>query len=319
MFVEYGDVVLAAALAVVVAVEVIFFSLEGDKLTEATAALLGILSFALVRERWTRRKGLESFDAKLADVQGKAAAVEQEARTVSSTSEAALDAANETRATVTDALRVLAGAKPYDVLWSRFSWEMESCNGSHATAKTVRDLRFTADNIYCIYEHSQPTGKSSVGDCWGKVDGQPWRKLPVMHKSFPGPQNKQFTVISLEGFMMRGDRMRVEAPRELEDSFTGRRESVKVNVLSPTDKLEVEVVWPAACNLRSLRVERTGSTKLKVPWDVDDLEPIEGDRRRLVYDVDKPVLDDAIFVIWEWDGAAADTSVEAGATPAAEA
>jgi hypothetical protein len=309
MFVEYGDVVLAAALAVVVAVEVIFFDLEGDKLTEATAALLGILSFALVRERWTRRKGFDEFHDTLRDIQAKAQSVQGDAGGVRSAAESAAEVARHTEAAVSDALGVLAGEKPYDVLASEFSWEMLTCDGREAKAVTVRDLRFTADNVYCIYEHSWASGTSSVGECRGKV-GDEEKDLPVMHSSFPGPEGKRFTVISLEDFLKRGQRMTITATRKIEDSFTDTREFVTVNVESPTDRIEVEVIWPADCNLRSVEVERTGSSPGKQAWKLDDLDEIDGGRRRLLYPVERPVLRDAIFVIWEWDGAAA-TGVEA--------
>jgi hypothetical protein len=318
MLLEYGDLMLAAIIAVAVPVAVAFGKLDDEKLTEATAALLGVLAFSLARERWTRASFFDTFRERLGQIERNAESAAGEAATISTATSEAKSAAEATQALVRDTLDVVAGTKPYHVLHARFSWEFLSCDGKNAKAKTVRDLRFIADNVFCIYEHWWASGKSTLGKVMGTIEGQNPRPLDVMPSSFPGPEEKQYRIIGLGTFMKRGQRMTIEAPRDIVDSFVDPRDWVNVGVESVTDRMDVELIWPSGCPPTTLHVRRSGSRTIDSPLSLDHLEPLSGGRQRLLYPVEEPVQGDSVFIIWEWNVANASTAAGPATDPGTE-
>jgi|tagenome__1003787_1003787.scaffolds.fasta_scaffold20973953_2 hypothetical protein len=311
---EYGDLV-AAGLVVVWAV----FKdgqgeLEGDTLTRTTAVLLAIFGWTFLRERWTRKKGFEEFKDELDKISGHAEGVARKAEDIESKADASRKAALETQDVVSHTLDVLAGEKPFQALSTLFAWEILTSDGKKARAKTVRDLRFTANNVYSIYEFSKASGKTKPGSCIGTRPGQQPVALPFMHEGFPGPQNKQFRVISLEAFLNRGDRMTIESLRDVDGSFSKSRENVEVEVTSVVDQMTIEIVWPPGYEVLTLEEQRTGSREASRPIALSVLEDLGDGRRKLLHSVENPVLNDKVFIIWTWQSSAVAAAPKATAS-----
>jgi hypothetical protein len=311
---EYLDVLAAAAVVILAAVQEAQGELQGDRLTRTTAILVAIMAFALVRERTSRKSGFASVKRRLHKIESSAVQVVGDAGSIRRAAESTEIAATETRAVVTEALGVLAGERPYEVLSAQFRWEMLSSDGARAKATTTRDLRFTANNVFCIYEYSRASSGQTVPiECSELIDGRR-KRLPIMSEGVPGPQNKRFRIISLEGFRSRGERMVIESSRRLENAFRKKREDVKVEVAAGTDQVTITVIWPADCALEAVAIERTGSIVMNLPIDPERLDALSDGRRELNYPVPQPVEGDRVFVIWDWRP---DAAAEKGA-PAAE-
>jgi hypothetical protein len=297
---DYLDVLAAAGVVIWAAVQEAQGKLEGDRLTRTTAILVAIMAFALVRERTSRKSGFASVTDRLTRIETNAGKVVGDAESIRQAAESTRMAATETRGAVGEALAVLAGERPYHVLSAKFRWEMLTCDGAKAKATTTRNLRFTADNVFCIHEYSRASqGQTVPVECSELIDGER-RTLPIMRDGFPGPQNRQYRIISLEGFRSRGERMVIESSRRLENAFTKRREDVKVEVGSGTDEVEIAVVWPLGCVLERIQIERTGSIAMREQIPVDQLDTLSDGRRELHHPVPQPVQGDKIFIIWDW-------------------
>jgi hypothetical protein len=297
---RYGDAVLAAGAAVGVGFFAAIGSLKGDALTGATVGLLGVISFVLIRERWMREGGFERLKLQLGAVKTDADAAKRSA-------EEARDAVNSTNTAVVEAtrgaqdlIRALAGESPYEVLSAIYSWEILDIEGREAVGRNVKDIRFIADRVFCLYEQYTPTGRLSDHKCWGTVEGRGRTLLPIMHEEFPGPEGKKYRMVSLEGFLNRGQRMKFESERKILDSFQEPRESVRVDLEVPTDRVGIEVIWPAGNGLESLDLERTGHRPQNV---LNELQQLRDGRHRLFFQIEDPVRGDKIYVIWRWPGA----------------
>ena len=298
---RYGDAVLAAGAAVVLTVLGLAGSLHGDHLTEATLGLFGVISFVLIRERWMREGGFDRLEEQLSGVKTDADAAKESAeearKTVNSTNVAVVGATHGAQ----DLIRVLSGEAPYEVLAATFSWELLDTEGREAIGRTVKDLRFIADRVFCIYEQHTPSGRIGGHEVWGTVTGRPRTRLPVMHEEFPGPGDKRYRLISLEGFLNRGERMQLESRSKILDSFFGRREWVRVDVEIAADRIAIEIIWPPGSGLETTDIEREGHPIRNL---VDDLEDLPDGRRRLFVHIESPIKGEEIYVTWRWPGLA---------------
>ena len=94
--------------------------------------------------------------------------------------------------------------------------------------------------------------------------------------------------------------MLLESERKILDSFTDRRESVRVDLVIPADQVVIEVIWPAGSRLESVDLERPPHPARTVLQEINQLP--DG-RHQLSVKIDDPTEGDKIYVIWRWPGA----------------
>ncbi|MBV9949658.1 MAG: hypothetical protein JOZ69_22645 [Myxococcales bacterium] len=309
---QWGDAMLAASAAIVVGFFAAIGSLKGDALTGATVGLLGVISFVLIRERWMRTEGFAELNDQLTRVEEDAVEAKGAADKAKASADETRDAMTSTSAAVVEAtrgaqdlIRVLAGEAPYEVLSGVYSWELLDTEGREAVGRNIKDLRFVADRVFCIREQYTPTGHIADHRCWGTVEGRARTELPIMHDEFPGPEGRKYRMISLEGFLNRGQRMQFESERKILDSFMDRRESVSVDIEIPTDRLAIEVIWPVGSGVESVDLERPDRRPAENVFD--RVEQLQDGRRRLFVRIEDPSKGEKIYVVWRWPGGRADT------------
>ncbi|HUA75463.1 MAG TPA: hypothetical protein VL988_11950 [Solirubrobacteraceae bacterium] len=254
---------------------VIFDQLDSTRtLVGVFSGLLIAVSFGLLRDQWRREKLLSR-------IEGLVAGFESE--------------------------------KAWEALDVDCAWSIESADGSRASACTKRTLRFVRDEVLTIYEFSQSAGKTTSPITKGAFGDEAERALPVLCEDFPGPLGRMYRIISLEGVRRRGDQLKIQSDRVLENSFLEDRESVSFTPEVPTDRLALSVTWPKDRNPTGVWIEREGERQHVIR---DVKENSEG---RVTYrcEFSSPSLGEPIAIAWDWtsltnEGAGAGSGAQGG-------
>jgi hypothetical protein len=232
---DYVDLLLAAILAMLFWLLGAFDQLEGDGLTEAAIALLGVLSIAVFRERWERRKAVEAVNR-------------------------AVDSVGRPRA--------------WQVLEETLTWNIRSPTSAESVSeRDVRFLGPEVFTIQ-EFERGT-SGSVTQRRCQGAARGHPLQPLRVLEPGILGPEGRMHYVICLEGVWRRGDRMTMRYERQLTNSFLAERENVSKEVQRETDRLIIRVAWPRAKPPTEVRLERNGHTELLHPRMRDGRATVE--------------------------------------------
>jgi hypothetical protein len=257
---EYAELLIAIAIAAYVGYTSVVGSLGVKELLQATAGLLVVLAFAMVRERHERLRVASAVDAALS---------------------------------ATDA------PKPWRVLDARFEWDLQTDDGRSAVATVEKEIWIEQDEVYSLFEwSSKPVGTVVRHDCTAQLPGsQGFQPVPIVYDDLPGPDGRTYRIISLEGVHRRGDRLRYRSERELDGFFLEARENISISIEIPTDRLLLEILWPRGRAPKTLRIERTGQTPKSVA--VGSLGRKAG-RVKLSEPIDDPRLGEHVTVTWSW-------------------
>jgi hypothetical protein len=214
---DYLELLFAGVLGVVAGVLGLAGDLHGDHLTEATVALIGVLAFAVIRERFQRHQLGERIDKSVG---------------------------------------LLDATKPWQVLYEDLKWDLESRTEATATMqKELLIAQDEVFAIY-EYQYTAP-GADLIRQYQGGMKGGPLQDLPMIHENFPGPDGRFYRLISLERICRAGEIMRIESLRRLQGRFPGTRENVSKEVAMQTTRLSIEVVWPPNLKPRAVWIQRT--------------------------------------------------------------
>jgi hypothetical protein len=214
---DYVDVLIAAALALVFTYMGARNQLEGDALTQAAIGLLGALSFVIFRERWERRKAVEGVDR---------------------------------------AVQSIGRPRPWEVLDEKLTWDIRSPQSATCLSeRDLRVLGPEVFTIH-EFERGT-TGAVTQRRASGAAPGDPLAPLRVLEPGILGPEGRMYHVICLERAWTRGERLRLRYERQLTNSFLAERENVSKQVQSETDRLVMRVAWPAEKPPTAVRLERT--------------------------------------------------------------
>jgi hypothetical protein len=271
------ETVVALALGVAVLVLAVFNDLSSTAtLLAVFSGLLIAVSFGMLRDRWRR-------EALVARVESLVAGLESE--------------------------------KAWEALEVDCAWDIDTLDGSHASASTKRKLRFARDEVLTVYEFSHSAGSTQKPTCVGRFGDEAPRKLDVLDEEFPGPLGRRYRIISLDGIRRRGDQAVIQTDRELIDSFREDRESVSFTPEVSTDKLKMSVTWPVGGAPTGVWLETKGERQ----HVIGDVKPNANNRSVYVCEFTRPSLGYPIAIVWEWKPSRAGAALPAAgaALPAA--
>jgi hypothetical protein len=119
----------------------------------------------------------------------------------------------------------------WQVLDERLVWDLSGPEGSYAKATAEKELLFTQDEVFSIYEYQfKSPGVVLSHVCEGGARGQAMVALPILQKDFPGPEGRVYRLISLQRIWHRGEIMAFRSERELEGHFCEQTEDVMKEV-----------------------------------------------------------------------------------------
>jgi hypothetical protein len=246
--------------AVVVAILGLTDQIKGAHLAEATLVVLAALCAGLVRERWRRDRLGDS---------------------------------------VRDVLAMTDVQAPWEALEAEHIWEIFDDKGSKAAASSRKVLRFLQTQTLTIHEFSGVPGSVSAHHCEGRWPrSAAWRNLPVMRDDYPGRQGQRYTIVSLEGAMVRGQMLEVCSTRDLAGTFPEEHEYVKVSVEVPTGELDMCMIWPAARSPKNIWIEQGSKPASEIPKSA--IEKLQDGRTRFTHKVSRPAVGDTITLSWDW-------------------
>ncbi|HEY4812380.1 MAG TPA: hypothetical protein VIH71_15110 [Solirubrobacteraceae bacterium] len=258
-FFKYLELLLALALAIVVSYLSLTGEIDTKGLTLASAGLLVAIAIALVRER----SGRESLVAHI-------------------------ERASE----------LARSDKGWQVLDERLVWDLSGPEGSYAKATAEKELLFTQDEVFSIYEYQYKSpGVVLTHVCEGGVRGQPMADLPIIQKDFPGPEGRVYRLISLQRIWRRGEIMAFRSVRELKDHFCEVTEDVTKEVSVQTASVSMRIVWPPGSKPKALWLERSNGQPVHIP-----LARLKHANGRWSYNelVENPRLGEKIILRWDW-------------------
>jgi len=258
-FLKYLELLLALVLAIVVS----YLSLTGDFGTQgvalASAGLLVAIAIGFVRERAGRESLVVHIER---------------------------------------AAELARADTGWQVLDERLVWDLSGPEGSYARATAEKELLFTQDEVFSIYEYQfKSPGFVLSHVCEGGARGQPMVALPILQKDFPGPEGRVYRLISLQRIWHRGEIMAFRSERELEGHFCEPTEDVMKEVSVETARVSMRIVWPSGSKPKALWLERSNVQPVNIPSA--RLKRVNG---RWSYDelVENPRLGEKIILRWEW-------------------
>ncbi|HEV3318408.1 MAG TPA: hypothetical protein VG053_01580 [Solirubrobacteraceae bacterium] len=223
---DYFELVLAAALAIVVTGLAFAGEITTKQLIQATIALLVALAISVIRERRERKAQGDRLEKNL---------------------------------------MIARADKPWQVLDEQLVWDVSAPDGSYAQATTTKELQFMQDEVLSVYEYRyNPSGTVLRHECKGGARGEPMTDLPIIQRDFPGPGSRIYRIISLQRVWRRGEIMTFESERELGDSFLSADERVSKEISVPTARVSMRVIWPPGRELKGLWLERGEGPPLNV-------------------------------------------------------
>jgi hypothetical protein len=269
---DYLDVVVAAVLGLVFTVLGLIDKANGEALAQAAIALLALLAFSLIRDRRARER-LE---------------------TMLQTLEAGFQTTGDAiKATVAE----MAEDFPYHTRRFALEWDIEAPDGSLAYFKSTREIRFTRNNVVTIIERSSGEGRVADHSIEGGPKGEPRAPLEQISR-LRDERGRFIDIVSLGRQWKFGELMEVVTRRTLKNSFRDRRsEYVGLEIVGPTDEVEIRIVWPQGVDPRGLRLARQGGPTVSL----ERLHRQPDGRMGLDHKIADPHVGETMTLHWGWD------------------
>lgn len=273
---QYGELLLAASVAIVVAILGIVKKVEAETLSTVTLGVLAVLAAAIVRERLERNRTMETAREMAKDIElGNAAALEE--------------------------MRELAQAthsdEPWRVLDESITWDLVTRHRVNITDK--RTIRFLHAQCAAVWEwFRSPEGAEMIEyGCEGGLIARPMREWPVLAEPFLGRDSQWYRLVSTAQIFKRGDRAHWITRRTHRNQFPHpRTEGVSKTIEMPTDDIRLKVVWPKEYPPVSVLFER-GRQHVDLETQED-----ETGRRFVLVEIPTPVVRERLAIQWDWEG-----------------
>lgn len=283
---QYGELMLAAGAAVVVAGLAVSTDVTANTLSAATLGVLAALAAAIVRERLERHRTIEMAQVLAADTRTE---MRQLAEEIKAHSAGALGDMRELA-------QATEGDEPWRVLDESITWDLTTRRQMNVTDK--RTIRFLHAQSAAVWEwFRSPNGADLIEhSCEGGLTTRPLRSWPVLPEPFLGRDSRWYRVVSTAQIFKRGDRADWITTRSHQDSFPHpHTEGVSKTIEMPTDDIRLKVIWPKDYPPISVLFERASQQ-----MDLETQEDHEG-RQFAIVAIATPAVHERLAIRWDWD------------------